>query len=65
VPVYLQFADYPAIVQSERSQALLGRELTSVEKSVRGVLVEGLTAGDIAFLDVFEGDVRIYLSISI
>ena len=55
----LQYADYPAILPTERSKALLGRELTSEENSVRGTLVSGLTAEDIALLDVFEGDVRI------
>ncbi|KAH9180857.1 hypothetical protein EDB89DRAFT_1840899 [Lactarius sanguifluus] len=49
-------ADYPAILPRERSKALLGRELTSEENSVRGTLVTGLTAKDIAILDVFEGD---------
>ncbi len=53
-----QDADYPAIVPLERSRALLGRELTSEENCVRGTLVSGLTAEDIAILDVFEGNVR-------
>ncbi|KAI0247957.1 hypothetical protein BJV78DRAFT_860080 [Lactifluus subvellereus] len=52
----VKFADYPAIVPSERSEALLGRELTPDESSVRGTLVTGLTSTDIAFLDVFEGN---------
>jgi hypothetical protein len=38
---------------------LLERELTVEENSVRGTLVTGLTADDIAFLDTFEGNVRI------
>jgi hypothetical protein len=46
-------------VPCERSKTLLGRELTSEENSIRGTLVTGLTAMDIMFLDVFEGDVRI------
>ena len=54
-----QYADYPAILPCERSKALLGRELTSEENSVRGTLVSGLTAQDITLLDVFEGDARI------
>ncbi|KAH9980979.1 hypothetical protein BGW80DRAFT_1162287 [Lactifluus volemus] len=52
----VKFADYPAIVPSERSQVIFGRELTPEEKSVRGTLVTGLTTMDIAFLDVFEGN---------
>ena len=47
---------------SERSEALLGRELTTDENSVRGTLVAGLTAKDIALLDMFEGNARISLS---
>jgi hypothetical protein len=54
-----QDADYPAIVPSERSKALLGRELTSEENGIRGTLVSGLTVQDVAVLDEFEGDVRI------
>ncbi|KAF8261065.1 hypothetical protein EI94DRAFT_1746861 [Lactarius quietus] len=50
------YADYPAILPSERGKTLLGRELTSEENSVRGTLVSGLTAGDITLLDVFEGN---------
>jgi hypothetical protein len=61
-PILSQFADYPAIVPSERSEALFGRELTPDESSVRGTLVTGLTAMDIAFLDVFEGNARISFS---
>ncbi len=54
-----QHADFPAILPCERSKALLGRELTSEENSVRGTLVSGLTAEDVALLDVFEGEARI------
>ncbi len=54
-----QYADYPAILPCDRSRALLGRELTSEENSVRGTLVSGLTAEDVTLLDVFEGDARI------
>ena len=49
-----QHADYPAIISSERGKALLGREITSEENSVRGTLVSGLTGKDLAFLDCFE-----------
>jgi hypothetical protein len=57
-----QHADCPAILSSERGKALLGRKLTSEEDSVRGTLVSGLTGKDFAFLDCFEGNVRILLS---
>jgi hypothetical protein len=46
-------------VPSERSKAVLGRELTSEENSIRGTLVSGLTEEDVALLDAFEGDARI------
>ncbi|KAH9162675.1 hypothetical protein EDB89DRAFT_2079522 [Lactarius sanguifluus] len=51
--------DFPAILPRERSKVLLGRELTSEENCVRGTLVSGLTAEDIALLDEFEGEARI------
>ncbi|KAH9066345.1 hypothetical protein EDB87DRAFT_709980 [Lactarius vividus] len=51
-----QNADFPAILPCERSKALLERELTSEESSVRGTLVSGLTAEDVALLDRFEGE---------
>ncbi|KAN0140930.1 hypothetical protein V8E53_001374 [Lactarius tabidus] len=35
-----QDADYPAIMRSERSKAVLGRELTSEENSTPGILVQ-------------------------
>ena len=54
-----QDADYPALIPSERSKVVLGREPTSEENSVRGTLVSGLTPEDVSRLDVFEGDVRI------
>ncbi|KAI9511123.1 hypothetical protein F5148DRAFT_1274448 [Russula earlei] len=53
----IKMADYPAILPYERSKTtLLGRELTAEERSVRGTLVAGLTARDVMYLDVFEGD---------
>jgi hypothetical protein len=55
----VKFADFPAIIPGGRSKTLLGRELTAEENSIRGTLVTGLTADDIAFLDTFEGHVRI------
>ncbi|KAH9180863.1 hypothetical protein EDB89DRAFT_2062522 [Lactarius sanguifluus] len=51
-----QNVDFPAILPRERSKVLLGRELTSEENCVRGTLVSGLTAEDIALLDEFEGE---------
>lgn len=50
-------ADYPAVVSAAAGSAILGRELTPLESSVRGTLVTGLTAKDVEFLDEFEGDV--------
>jgi hypothetical protein len=46
-------------VPAERSKAVLGRELTLEENSIRGMLVLGLTAEDVALLDAFEGDARV------
>ncbi len=54
-----QGADFPAIVPRERSEGVMERGLTSEESSVRGTLVMGLTAEDVATLDAFEGDVCI------
>ena len=58
---FIQYADYPAILPCERSKALLGRELTPEENSIRGTLVTGFTKEDFMFLDVFEGTVRLSL----
>lgn len=52
-----QDADYPGIVPILRSEGLFERELTREEKSVRGMLVTGLTDADMFLLDIFEGDV--------
>ncbi|KAI9443662.1 hypothetical protein BJY52DRAFT_447701 [Lactarius psammicola] len=59
----VQHADFPAILPCERSKELLGRELTSEENSVRGTLVSGLTAEDVALLDVFEGEYYVRLQV--
>lgn len=59
--VLFQRADYPAILPCERGKALLGREVTPEENCVRGTLVTGLTPEDFTFLDVFEGNVRLFL----
>ncbi|KAF8349158.1 hypothetical protein F5887DRAFT_1060045 [Amanita rubescens] len=48
-------ADYPGIVPYEMGRKLLDRELEPEESCVRGTLVIGLTLGDIAKLDMFEG----------
>ncbi|KAH8989163.1 hypothetical protein EDB86DRAFT_2944171 [Lactarius hatsudake] len=56
-------ADYPAILHCERSKGLLGRELTPEESCIRGTLVSGLTAEDVALLDAFEGDLYVRLQV--
>ena len=63
--IFTQNADYPAILPCERSKALLGRELTPEENSIRGTLVTGFTNQDFMFLDVFEGNVRLSLTLSL
>jgi len=42
---------------------VLGRELTSEENSIRGMLVSGLTAEDVSLLDAFEGDKYVRLQV--
>ncbi|KAH9162674.1 hypothetical protein EDB89DRAFT_2024812 [Lactarius sanguifluus] len=59
----VKHADVPAILPCERSKALMGREFTSEENSVRGTLVSGLTAEDIALLDAFEGEYYLRLQV--
>lgn len=46
---------------NEKGRKLLDRELEPEESCVRGTLVIGLTPGDIAKLDTFEGSVSIPL----
>jgi len=48
--------DYPGVVPYAKSRELFKRNLTENERRVRGNLVVGLSASDIACLDVFEGD---------
>ena len=36
------------------------RELDQEERSVRGILVTGLTEADVGALDIFEGNVRTF-----
>ena len=43
----------------EKGRKLLDRELEPEENCVRGTLVIGLTLGDIARLDIFEGSVSV------
>ena len=52
-----QWAEYPGIVPYAQSRILCNRELGLEEKSVRGVLVKGLTHTDMIILDLFEGPV--------
>ena len=52
-----QWAEYPGIVPYAQSRILCNRELGPEEKSVRGVLVKGLTHTDMIVLDLFEGPV--------
>ncbi|THV07394.1 hypothetical protein K435DRAFT_710241 [Dendrothele bispora CBS 962.96] len=47
---------YPGIVPYKRGRELFIRELEQEERSVRGMLVTGLTEEDIECLDQFEGD---------
>ncbi|KAG2017993.1 homoaconitate hydratase, variant 2 [Coprinopsis cinerea AmutBmut pab1-1] len=49
--------DYPGILPSSESEALVGRELSPSERTVRGTFVTGLTAADMILLDGFEDDV--------
>ncbi|EAU85598.2 hypothetical protein CC1G_06311 [Coprinopsis cinerea okayama7 len=48
--------DYPGILPSSESEALVGRELSPSERTVRGTFVTGLTAADMILLDGFEDD---------
>jgi hypothetical protein len=52
-----QYAEYPGITPYAQSRILCNRELGPEEKSVRGVLVKGLTVTDLIILDLFEGPV--------
>ncbi|KAF8239783.1 hypothetical protein L208DRAFT_1385831 [Tricholoma matsutake] len=51
----VKWAEYPGIVPYAQSRILCNRELGPEEKSVRGVLVKGLTHTDMIVLDLFEG----------
>ena len=50
-----QGADYPGVISYADSKAIMDRELGSDARSVRGVVVKGLTSGDFRRLDYFEG----------
>jgi len=52
----VKYAQYPGIVPYTKSEKLFKRELNREDKSVRGMLVTGLTKKDMARLDNFEGD---------
>jgi hypothetical protein len=47
------------MVPSTKSVKVFNRELTREERSVRGMLVTGLTKRDMAALNAFEGSVSI------
>jgi len=51
--------DYPGVLPFERARTLFKRDLTLEEKSVRGMLVSGLSDKDMYALDVFEGSVSV------
>ncbi|KAL1744470.1 hypothetical protein HDZ31DRAFT_38597 [Schizophyllum fasciatum] len=57
--------DYPAVVSYEKGHTLFDRELNAEERCVRGTLVRGLTARDIARLDAFEGEEYIRQELSV
>lgn len=50
--------DYPGVLPYAKSRQLIGRELTQDERSVRGVVVKGITKKEIKLLDDFEGMVN-------
>ncbi|KAL7003980.1 hypothetical protein EMMF5_006480 [Cystobasidiomycetes sp. EMM_F5] len=66
VRLHVQDEDYPAVVDRIAAAAIVGRELEEAEHAVQGVVVSGLTADDLRFLDLFEGDEygRVALSVS-
>ena len=56
-----QHADYPGIIPYTRGKTLFKDcKFTKEERSVRGILVTGLTEADMAALDIFEGTVRTF-----
>lgn len=55
--------DYPGIIPYAKSKQLMGRELTPDERSVRGVVVNGLTEAEIQVLHDFEGMVTTFYSL--
>ncbi|KAH7884324.1 hypothetical protein F5I97DRAFT_1812660 [Phlebopus sp. FC_14] len=48
--------DYPGVVPYSQSRVMFDRELSLEERSVRGVLVIGLSDEDVRLLDIFEGN---------
>lgn len=57
--LHIRGEDYPAVVPLEAAREVMKRELEGEERSVRGVLVTGLTDRDVGALDVFEGSVSL------
>lgn len=57
---HVKGVDYPAIVPAADGTDIIGRTLSKEEASVRGTIVNGLSAADIRFLDTFEGDVSLH-----
>ncbi|KAJ7475882.1 hypothetical protein FB451DRAFT_1245102 [Mycena latifolia] len=50
-----QSADYPGIIPYSEGRVLFDHDLDREACSVRGTMVTGLTASDVALLDIFEG----------
>ncbi|KAG6813413.1 hypothetical protein H0H92_011392 [Tricholoma furcatifolium] len=55
-PAVLLKAEYPGLIPYEQSSQLVHRELAYEERSVRGVVVTGLSEKDLLLLDQFEGE---------
>ncbi|GAA5884190.1 hypothetical protein JCM6882_002172 [Rhodosporidiobolus microsporus] len=54
--LHVEGEDYPAVIAAQDGEKVMGRSLSEDEGRVRGVLVTGLTDGDVRLLDEFEGD---------
>lgn len=61
----VQHVDYPGIIPCSKSEQIFKRVLTSEERSVRGILVMGLTTSDMNALDNFEGDQYVRRQVSV
>lgn len=63
--LHVKSADYPAVVRAADAAKVLKRELDEEQEAkTRGTVVEGLTDADLDFLDTFEGDVSLSLTVS-